>query len=318
MSKTSRARKMGLAVAQMGAVNLADDRRAVVKRLLEMLREAAARKAEFVVFPELALTTFFPRYWMTEEEAVERYFERSMPNKDVQPLFDAAKELGIGFYLGYAEVTPDGRRFNTAILVDRNAKIVGKYRKIHLPGHSDHKPDAPFQHLEKKFFEVGDLGFRVFDTNDVNVGMCICNDRRWPETYRVMSLQSAELIVLGYNTPSWNIHWNEPVHLRTFHHEIVLQASAYQNAVWIGAAAKCGSEDGFHMIGGSMIVAPSGELVARASGEEDEVIFANIDLQLGQTFRDHVFNFAKHRSPEHYRLIVERTGAGEPLPIKPE
>jgi predicted amidohydrolase len=318
MTKTSRARKMGLAVAQMGAVNLADNRQAVVKRLLEMLREAAARKAEFVVFPELALTTFFPRYWMSDEEAVERYFEKSMPNKDVQPLFDAAKELGVGFYLGYAELTPEGRRFNTAILVDRNAKIVGKYRKIHLPGHSDHKPDAPFQHLEKKFFEVGDLGFRVFDTQDVNIGMCICNDRRWPETYRVMSLQSAELIVLGYNTPSWNIHWNEPAHLRTFHHEIVLQASAYQNAVWIGAAAKCGYEDGFHMIGSSMIVAPSGELVARASGEEDEVITANIDLQLGQTFRDHVFNFARHRSPEHYRLIVERTGAGEPLPVKPE
>jgi predicted amidohydrolase len=318
MTKTSRARKMGLAVAQMGAVNLADNRQVVVQRLLEMLREAAARKAEFVVFPELALTTFFPRYWMSDEEAVERYFEKSMPNKDVQPLFDAAKELGVGFYLGYAELTPEGRRFNTAILVDRNARIVGKYRKIHLPGHSDHKPDAPFQHLEKKFFEVGDLGFRVFDTQDVNVGMCICNDRRWPETYRVMSLQSAELIVLGYNTPSWNIHWNEPAHLRTFHHEIVLQASAYQNAVWIGAAAKCGYEDGFHMIGSSMIVAPSGELVARASGEEDEVITANIDLELGQTFRDHVFNFAKHRSPEHYRLIVERTGAGEPLPVKPE
>jgi N-carbamoyl-D-amino-acid hydrolase len=133
-----------------------------------------------------------------------------------------------------------------------------------------------------------------------------------------MSLQSAELIVLGYNTPSWNIHWTEPVHLRTFHHEIVLQASAYQNAVWIGAAAKCGSEDGFHMIGSSMIVAPSGEIVARASGEEDEVITAQIDLDLGATFRQHVFNFAKHRSPQHYHLIVERTGAGEPLPLPPE
>jgi predicted amidohydrolase len=145
--------------------------------------------------------------------------------------------------------------------------------------------------------------------------MCLCNDRRWPETYRVMSLQSAELIVLGYNTPSLNIHWNEPAHLRTTTHEIVLQASAYQNAVWVGAAAKCGHEDGHHMIGSSMIVAPSGEIVARSSGEEDEVITARIDLGMGQTFRDHVFNFAKHRSPQHYRLIIERTGAGEPLPV---
>lgn len=306
-------RKMGLAVAQMGPVHVADTRVAVVKRLLEMLREAKSRQADLVVFPELALTTFFPRYWMDEHEAIEKYFEKTMPNPVVQPLFDEAKKLGVGFYLGYAELTPEGRRFNTAILVDKNARIVGKYRKIHLPGHADHKVDAPFQHLEKKFFEVGDLGFRVWSMPDVKIGMCLCNDRRWPETYRVMSLQSAELVVLGYNTPTRNIHWNEPSHLRMFHHLITLQASAYQNVLWIGAAAKCGSEDGHHMIGGSVIVAPTGEIVAQSSGEDDEVIFSQIDLSLGDNFRKHVFNFAKHRSPEHYRLIVERTGAGAPI-----
>jgi predicted amidohydrolase len=298
----------------MGPIHLADTRGVVVKRLIELLREAKSRGAELVVFPELALTTFFPRYWMPEDEAMRRFFEKDMPNPDVQPLFDEAKRLEVGFHLGYAEITPDHRRFNTAILVDRKGGIVGKYRKIHLPGHSEHKPDAPFQHLEKKFFEVGDLGFRVFNTEYGRVGMCICNDRRWPETYRVMALQSAEIVVLGYNTPSWNIHWREPVHLRAFHHLICLQASAYQNALWVAAAAKCGSEDGFHMIGSSAIVAPTGEIVALASGEEDEVIVARADLQLGENFRQHVFNFAKHRSPAHYRLIVERTGAGEPLP----
>lgn len=311
--KLTSGRKMGLAVAQMGPVHVADTREAVVKRLVEMLREAKSRQADLVVFPELALTTFFPRYWMDDHEAVEKYFEKTMPNPVVQPLFDEAKKLGVGFYLGYAELTPEGRRFNTAILVDKNAGIVGKYRKIHLPGHADHKVDAPFQHLEKKFFEVGDLGFRVWSMPDVKIGMCLCNDRRWPETYRVMSLQSAELVVLGYNTPTLNIHWNEPSHLRMFHHLITLQASAYQNVLWIGAAAKCGSEDGHHMIGGSAIVAPTGEIVAQSSGEEDEVIFSRIDLSLGDNFRKHVFNFAKHRSPENYRLIVERTGAGEPI-----
>jgi predicted amidohydrolase len=307
-------RKLGLAVAQMGPVNLADDRRKVVARLVDMLREAKGRNADLVVFPEMALTTFFPRYWMSEEEAVERFFEHSMPNADVQPLFDTARELGIGFYLGYAELTPDGHRFNTAVLVDKAANVIGKYRKIHLPGHADHKPDAPFQHLEKKFFEVGDRGFPVFESFGAKVGMCLCNDRRWPETWRVMSLQSAELGVLGYNTPSWNIHWNEPPHLRMHTHLISLQAAAYQNAMWIGAAAKCGFEDGFHMIGGSVIVSPSGEIAAQSSSEEDEVIFSNVDLALGDTFREHVFNFAKHRRPEHYGLIVERTGAGAPLP----
>jgi predicted amidohydrolase len=302
-----------MAVAQLGAIHLSDTRESVVKRLLALMREAAGRGARYVVFPELALTTFFPRYWMTEDEAVERYFEKSMPGLVTQPLFDEARNLGVGFYLGYAELTPAGERYNTAILVDSSANIVGRYRKVHLPGHAEHKPEAPFQHLEKKFFDVGNEGFKVWRTMGVKIGMCVCNDRRWPETFRVMGLQGADIVSLGYNTPSWNIHWNEPPHLRMFHHLLSLQANAYQNALWIGAAAKCGFEDGFHMIGGSCIVAPTGEIAAQAITEEDEVIFANCDLAIGDNFRKHVFNFEKHRRPEHYRLIVERVGVGEPL-----
>lgn len=282
------------------------------------MREAHARGAKFVVFPELALTTFFPRYWMSEDEAVDRFFERSMPGPETKPLFDLAAEMKIGFYLGYAELTPDGRRFNTAIMTDDNARIIGRYRKIHLPGHSHHIETAPFQHLEKKFFDVGNEGFNVWTTQGVRMGMCICNDRRWAETYRVMALQSAEIVVLGYNTPSVNIHWPEAPHLRMSSHLISMQGNAYGNALWVAAAAKCGSEDGFHMIGGSAIVSPTGEIAALAQTEADELIFANIDLAIGEAFREHVFNFAKHRRPEHYSLIVERTGAGAPLGKAPD
>jgi len=302
-----------MAVAQMGPVHLKDTRASVVKRLIEMLREAKARGTRFVVFPELALTTFFPRYWMDDQKEVDRFFERSMPNAETQPLFEEARRLEMGFYLGYAELTPGGEHFNTSIMVDRAGKIVGRYRKIHLPGHADHKPAAPFQHLEKKYFEVGNDGFRVWRTMDTLMGMCICNDRRWPETFRVMGLQGAEIVTLGYNTPSVNIHWPEPVHLRMFHHLLLLQAHAHQNALWVGAAAKCGAEDGFHMIGGSCIVSPTGEIVTQSSTEDDEVITFTCDLALGDAFREHMFNFAKHRRPEHYRLIVDRIGVGEPL-----
>lgn len=306
-------RLLPLSVAQLGPIHLADSKAAVVERLIELLKEAHSRNSHFLVFPELALTTFFPRYWMTDQAEIDRFYERSMPNKDVQPLFDLAKQYGIGFYLGYAEITPEGERFNTSIIVDRSGTIVGRYRKIHLPGHSDHKPAAPFQHLEKKYFQVGNEGFKVWETMGTKMGMCICNDRRWPETYRVMSLQSAEIVVLGYNTPSHNIHWPEPTHLRMFHHLLSLQSNAYQNALWIGAAAKCGSEDGFHMIAGSAIVSPTGEIVAQSASEEDELIFHNVDLAIGDNFREHVFNFAKHRRPEHYKLIIERIGADEPI-----
>jgi predicted amidohydrolase len=308
-------RKLKAAVAQLGPVHLADSRRSVVQRLLAMLREAHASGARFVVFPELALTTFFPRYWMTDQAEIDRFFEREMPGPETQPLFDAAKQLGIGFYLGYAELTEDTgrkRRYNTAILVGPGGRIIGRYRKIHLPGHAEHLPDAPFQHLEKRYFDVGNEGFKVWRAMDVVMGMCICNDRRWPETFRVMGLQGVELVALGYNTPTHNIHHDEPLHLRMFHHLVTLQANAYQNATWILASAKGGKEDGYGMIGGSCIIAPTGEIVAQAITEGDEVIAATCDMAMGDYIRRTVFNFAKHRRVEHYGLITERTGAVPP------
>jgi predicted amidohydrolase len=308
-------RKLRAAVAQLGPIHLADDRRSVVRRLMEMLREAHGAGARFVVFPELALTTFFPRYWMTDQARIDRYFEREMPGPETQVLFDKAKELGVGFYLGYAELTEEGgrtRRFNTSILVDPKGKIVGRYRKIHLPGHSEHLPKAPFQHLEKRYFDVGNEGFKVWRMMGGIFGMCICNDRRWPETFRVMGLQGVELVALGYNTPIDNIHHDEPVHLRMFHHLVTMQANAYQNGTWVLAAAKAGKEDGFGMIGGSCIIAPTGEIVTQAITEADEVITASCDLDFGTYIKQTIFNFEKHRRIEHYKLITERTGAIPP------
>ena len=109
-------RKLGAAVAQLGPIHLADSRVSVVKRLMAMLREAHGRGARFVVFPELALTTFFPRWWMTDQVEIDSFFERDMPNAETRPLFDLAKELAVGFYLGYAELTKEKgetRHYNT-------------------------------------------------------------------------------------------------------------------------------------------------------------------------------------------------------------
>jgi predicted amidohydrolase len=122
-------RKLRAAVAQLGPIHLADSREAVVKRLIALLREAHGNGARFVVFPELALTTFFPRWWMTDQAEIDRYFEREMPGPETRPLFDLARELGIGFYLGYAELTEEQgepRHYNTSILVDPDGRTVGR------------------------------------------------------------------------------------------------------------------------------------------------------------------------------------------------
>jgi predicted amidohydrolase len=303
-------RHLKIAAAQMGPLHRSDTRASAVKRLTALLREAHGMGAKFVVFPELALSTFFPRWWMEDQAEVDaQFFEKSMPSKDTQPLFDEAKRLGIGFYLGYAELTPGGNRYNSAILVGPDASIVGKYRKVHLPGHADHKPKAAFQHLEKKYFEVGDLGFRVWRFMETITGMLICNDRRWPEAFRVLALQGAEIVALGFNTPSENLHYPEPPALRVHHHLIMAQAMAFQNATWLVETAKCGFEDGFRMFGHSLIVAPTGEIAVKSQTEEDEVIVYNCDIDLAANLKKTMFNFAAHRRPEHYRLIVERVGA---------
>ncbi len=158
-------RIVNTAAAQMGPISKSETRKDTVKRLVALMREAKGRGAELVVFTELALTTFFPRWLIDDEAELDAWYESEMPGPDTQALFDEAKKLGVGFNLGYAELVNEGgrkRRFNTSILVDRSGNIVGKYRKVHLPGHSEPQPGRTHQHLEKRYFEPGNLGFGVW------------------------------------------------------------------------------------------------------------------------------------------------------------
>ena len=298
--------------AQMGAIQRAHSRREVVARMVELMREAASHRCDLVVFPELTLTTFFPRWWMEDQAEIDSFYEREMPSNETAPLFNEASRLGIGFSLGYAELTPEGRHYNTAILVNKSAQIVGKYRKIHLPGHAGHEPWRAFQHLEKRYFEVGDLSWGVWNALGGNMGMMICNDRRWPESYRMMGLQSVEMILLGYNTPRHNPPAPDHDRLSEFHNQLVMQAGAYQNGTWVVGVAKCGVEEGCEMIGNSSVIAPTGEVIGQALTQGDELIVARCDLDLTKSYKATTFNFDMHRQPDQYRRIVEQRGAVGP------
>ena len=297
-------RKLIVAGGQLGPISRNETKASAIKRMSELMKQAAERGARLIVFPELALTTFFPRWWSDNKAEFDAMFETKMPNDDVLPLFQLSEELEIAFHLGYAELTPEGRRFNTAILTNCKGRIVGKYRKIHLPGHSDEQSWRPFQHLEKYYFEKGDLGFPVFDMHNWKLGMCICNDRRWPETWRVLGLKGAELVVLGYNTPLHYPPAPEHDHLQYFHNELSVQAGCYQNGLWSVAVAKAGYEEGCELIGGSIIVGPTGEIIARAQGSYDQVISSEIDLDRCREIRENIFNFSEHRQPNEYSLLA--------------
>ena len=118
-------------------------------------------------------------------------------------------------------------------------------------------------------------------------------------------MQGAELVVLGYNTPLHYPLAPEHDHLQYFHNELSVQAGCYQNGIWSVAVAKAGIEEGCELIGGSLIVAPTGEIVARSQGSDDQVIIAEVDLDRCQEIRENIFNFSEHRKPEEYSLITE-------------
>ncbi len=308
-------RSVVVAAAQLGPVARDESREQVVDRMVALLHEAHALGAELVAYPELALTTFFPRWFIKDQVEVDAFFEREMPGPATGKLFDEARALGVGFSLGYAELAVEGgetHRYNAQILVDRSGGIVGNYRKVHLPGHEEHEPWRPFQHLERRYFEPGTDGFPVWRAFGGVVGMALCNDRRWPETYRVLGLQGVELVLIGYNTP---IHYApDPGQdaLAGFHNHLVMQAGAYQNGTWVVGVAKGGVEEGVASLAQSCIVAPSGQIVAQCSTEADEVVVARCDLDRCAAYKGTLFDFERYRRPEQYRLITERRGAVPP------
>jgi predicted amidohydrolase len=294
--------------AQLGPIQKHHDRQSVVKRLIALLQQAHAAGCDIVVFPELALTTFFPRWFVENISETDHYYETQMPSPVTAPLFDEAKRLGIGFSLGYAELTPQGERFNTQILVEKDGSVVAKYRKVHIPGHEHNEPEREFQHAERYYFTPSDEGFGVWNAFNAKVGMMICNDRRWPETYRVMGLQGVELILCGYNTPIHYIPDPSQDILQGFHNALVMQSGAYQNGTWVVGVAKAGIEEGVDSLGQSMIVAPSGQIVAQALTTDDELIVARCDMDWCEKYTKTLFDFDRYRRPEVYTRITSQRG----------
>lgn len=303
-------RFLTLAACQTGPIQRSASRRETVGRLVHLLERAAAAGAELAVFPEMALTTFFPRWQLDDPREVDAFYETEIPGRLTQPLFDAARRLGIGFALGFAELALEQgrkRRFNSICLAGADGAVIGRFRKIHIPG-SEAAEAGVTTHLERRYFEPGDLGFPVYSFRGVRIGMSLCNDRRWPETYRMLCLNGAQVVLIGYNTPVVLEEAPALAHLRMFHNHLPMQAGAYQNTLWVAAAAKAGLEDGQALIGGSCIIAPTGEMAALATSIEDEVVVHRADLDLIAVCQRVNFDFARYRRPSEYALIAERAG----------
>lgn len=309
-------RSLKVAAAQVGAVHRTADRSGTLGRMIKLLDEAIAQSAQLVVYPETTFTTFFPRHLIQDREELDHFFEKGEDitlNETVKPLFDRAKSGKIDLYLGYAERCDDGTGYNSCIYYSGSLeKVISKYRKVHLPGTVEPFPNPnAINQLEKRYFQPGDLGFKAFriphvlpdalkrngstsgedvaGKGDPIAGMLICNDRRWPEAWRVYGLQGAEIILCGYNTPGYApdlfgqeekaMNLDEMEAESYFHHKLVMEANSYMNACFSISAARAGVDDGkYRLVGGSGIVSPQGHTVAQAKGTGDELVVAQIDL----------------------------------------
>ena len=288
-------RPLTVAAAQLGPIARDELRSAVVKRMLVLMQEAHEKDVDLVVFPELALTTFFPRWYFEDQADIDAFFETEMPGPETQALFDKAKELQIGFYLGYAELIRDpagDRHFNTAILVDKSGESSASIARSICPAtrrmkHGVHSSISNVAILKPAIWALEPM--RALAAR----WACACvMTVAGPRPSACSVSRGAELVMIGYNTPLHYPPAPEHDHLQDFHNHLPMQAGAYQNGTWVVGVAKAGKEEGCDLIGKSCIIAPTGEVVAVAETLGDELITHVCDLDRCDEIRKNVFDFA--------------------------
>jgi len=253
------------------------------RKVIARVREAAEHNAHLAIFPECALVGYC---FDSLEEAAP--FAEPLDGPSAQAIARVCLETNLHAIVGFIE--SDGDNFyNSAMLVGPQG-LVGGYRKVHLP----------FLGVDR-FLAPGDRAFQVFDLPFGKVGINICYDASFPEASRVLKLLGAELIVLPTNWPPGA--WRTP--------EFVLNTRAQENHVYFAAANRVGLERGWEFIGRSKMVDCSGDTVAEASKELEEVLIAELDLQ--EANNNHIVNVAgayeidrlADRRPELYSLLSE-------------
>jgi predicted amidohydrolase len=179
--------------------------------------------------------------------------------------------------------------------VGDSGEVVGTYRKVHIPGTVEPNGEGN-DILEKRYFTPGDLGFPVVDTGKARVGVQICYDRRFPESFRALGVNGAEIICTPYNTPAFDGDVEKGVDAS----DMCIRSAAYYNGCFAIGVGKGGVENGVRFIGGSFIAGPSGEVLARAASDGDELVAATVDLEEITTPRK-----TADRRPAEYAVLAQ-------------
>lgn len=262
-------------------------------RALEKIREAAKKGAQVICLPEL----FRSQYFCRREDHENFKLAEPIPGLSTNRLSALAQELNVVIVASLFEKRAQGLYHNTAVVIDADGTLLGKYRKMHIP-------DDPGYH-EKFYFTPGDLGYRVFQTRFAKIGVLICWDQWYPEAARITALMGAE--VLFYPTAiGWSSEQDPQTNASQYEAwQIIQRSHAIANGVHVAATNRTGLENRMQFWGGSFIADPFGAILNQGSTEEEEVIIQEIDLQQTDFYRTH-WPFLRDRRIDSYRQITER------------
>jgi len=267
-------------------------------RAIEFIRDAAKRGAQIVCLPEL----FRSQYFCQTEDHKNFALAEEVPGTSTSVLGDVARELGVVIIASLFEKRSAGVYHNTAVIIDANGRLLGKYRKMHIP-------DDPLFH-EKFYFTPGDLGFQAWKTPQGQIGVCVCWDQWYPEAARLTALRGAEIIfyptAIGWH-PSEKKKFGPAQHSAW---ETIQRSHAIANGCYVAVANRVGREapeggDGIEFWGQSFVCGPDGEIIAKASVDREEIVIANVEWARVNEHRTH-WPFLRDRRVDAYDGLKQR------------
>lgn len=289
-------RSYKIAVIQL---NLNDKPENNLKKCITWVRQAAAQGAEVISLPEL----YSSHYFCQSEDVSNFALAEPLYSTSFNAFSDLAKELGVVIIVPFFEKRMAGIYHNSAYIIDTDGTEAGLYRKMHIP-------DDP-HFYEKFYFTPGDLGFKSNSTKKGNVGVLICWDQWYPEAARLTALKGAEVLfyptAIGWH-PSEKSQYGENQYNAWMN---VMKGHAVANGIYVAAANRIGLEkylpytDGLEFWGASFIAGPQGEILVQASHDKEEILIAEVNLDLQENVRQN-WPFFRDRRVDAFTDITKR------------
>jgi agmatine deiminase len=264
-----------------------------MEKTMEKIEEASRKQAQIVCLQELFRTKYFPQ---EKNQDVSKLAE-TIPGESTRAFSELAKKNRIVIIAPIFEKASNGKYYNSAVVIDADGKILGVYRKVHIP-------NDPFFY-EKNYFEAGDAGYCVLETRYAIVGVLICYDQWFPEPARINALKGAQIIfyptaigwIKGYTSPDgdWHDAW-----------KTVQRAHAIANGVHVAAVNRVGDEGQLKFWGDSFVCDSFGKVLKEASDSAEEVLVAEVDLSKNREIQEG-WGFLKNRRPDTYKPLIEKT-----------